>query len=168
MRVAITGATGLVGRNLTGRLLDRGDEVVALTRDPDRAAKRMPEEVTCVRWVFDSPGLLVETFSNVDAIVNLAGEPVLGRRWNRKVKDAILKSRVEGTRTIVGALGSAATKPGVLVNASAVGYYGPRGDEEIDEEARPGNDFLARVAVDWETQAKKAEPLGSCPIVSPT
>jgi uncharacterized protein (TIGR01777 family) len=160
MRVAITGATGLVGRHLTRRLVDRGDEVVAFTRDPDRAAGRFPEGVECVKWITDSPGMLVESLSTVDAVVNLAGEPVLGRRWNRKVKDAIRASRVEGTRTLVGAIAAAGKKPSALVSASAVGYYGPRGDEEIDEESDPGHDFLAQVAVDWETQARKAESLG--------
>jgi uncharacterized protein (TIGR01777 family) len=160
MRVAITGATGLVGRHLTRRLVDRGDEVVAFTRDPDRAAKGFPDGVECVRWITDSPGMIVEALSTADAVVNLAGEPVLGRRWNRKVKESIRTSRVEGTRTLVGAIAAAAPQPTVLVSASAVGYYGPRDDEEIDEDADPGHDFLAQVAVDWETQARKAEPLG--------
>jgi len=160
MRVAITGATGLIGRHLTHRLLERGDEVIAFTRHPDRAAKTLPPAVRPERWEAGSPNMMVEALAETDAVVNLAGEPVLGRRWNRKVKEAIRSSRVEGTRTLVGALGTATERPKVLVSASAVGYYGPRGTDPVDEESNSGYDFLAQVSRDWETQAKKAEALG--------
>jgi uncharacterized protein (TIGR01777 family) len=160
MRVAITGATGLVGSALVRRLVDRGDEVIAFSRSPEKAARQFPEGVRVTRWEGKSPNMMVDAFSESDAVVNLAGEPVLGKRWNRKVKDAIRSSRVEGTRTLVGALGTAAEKPKVLVSASAVGYYGPRADGKVDEDEPPGHDFLARVSVDWETQARKAEVLG--------
>jgi len=166
MRVAITGATGLVGRHLTERLLERGDEVIAFTRNTKRAAKKLPEGAIPTRWETNSPNMMVEALAESDAVVNLAGEPVLGRRWNRKVKDAIRSSRVEGTRTLVGALGTAAERPKVLVSASAIGYYGPRDAEEIDEEAGPGYDFLAHVSQEWETQAKKAEVLGTRVVIA--
>jgi len=161
MRVAITGATGLIGRHLTDRLLERGDEVIAFTRHPARAQKRLPEGVTAARWEANSPNMAVEVLAEADAVVNLAGEPVVGRRWNRKVKDAIRTSRVEGTRTLVGAIGAASERPKVLVSASAVGYYGPHGpEEEVDEDASPGYDFLSFLSRDWEVQATKAESHG--------
>lgn len=161
MRVAITGATGLVGRHLVDRLLERGDEVVAFTRNVARTEKRLPEGVAAARWETTSPNMIVEVLAETDAVVHLAGEPVLGRRWSQKVKDAIRSSRVEGARTLVGAMGMASARPKVLVSASATGFYGPRGpDDVVDEEAIPGYGFLSHVSRDWETQAKKAEALG--------
>lgn len=161
MRIAITGATGLVGGKLTRRLVDRGDEVVALTRDPERAAGVLPEGAHAAAWTPDNPDALAESLSGTDAVVGLAGEPVLGRRWNKKVKEEIRASRVEGTRVLVAAMEAAEDGPRALVNASAVGYYGPRGSEEIAEDAPPGNDYLAEVCVAWEGAAREAENFGA-------
>ncbi|MHC4472114.1 MAG: TIGR01777 family oxidoreductase [Planctomycetota bacterium] len=160
MRVAVTGATGLLGRALAHRLLDRGDEVVALTRDPDAARERLPETARAERWVVGEPGPLAGILSGLDGVVNLAGENVLGRRWRATVKEELRRSRVEGTRTVVRALEAAEPRPRVLVNASATGYYGPRGDEEVAEDAPPGTDFLAEMCVAWEEEAAKAESFG--------
>jgi uncharacterized protein (TIGR01777 family) len=160
MRIAVTGATGLVGRALTGALRERGDEVVAFSRDPERAAGSLPEGVLTARWDPSDTETLAADLTGADAVVNLAGEPVLGRRWNAKVREAIRASRVDGTRAVVEAMSAASDPPGILVNASAVGYYGARGGERFGEDEPPGGDFLAEVCVEWEATAREAEPLG--------
>jgi uncharacterized protein (TIGR01777 family) len=160
MRVAVTGATGLVGRSLLERLLARGDEVSALSRDPERARDGLPGGTDAARFLVGDAALAREALAGTDAVVNLAGEPVLGRRWNDGVREEIRASRVEGTQTLVGAMRDLDPRPCVLVNASAVGFYGPRGEEEVDEDEAPGDDFLAGVCVAWEAAAREAEALG--------
>lgn len=155
MRVAVTGATGLVGRALVKRLIEGGDEVVAFSRDPERAKETLPAGAEPARYEVGAPDVLAAALGGADAVVNLAGEPILGRRWKGEVKAAIHDSRVEGTRALVEAMRRAEDGPRVLVNASAVGYYGPR-DEPVDETAGPGDDFLAKVCVDWEAAAQEA------------
>ncbi len=160
MKTAIVGATGLVGRALTARLLRRGDRVTALTRDPGRAAAVLPAGVGLERWTAGEPAPLGRVLSGLDAVVFLAGEPILGKRWSRRFREVIRASRVEGVRTVVRALAAADPRPRVLVSASASGYYGPRGDEEITEDEPPGSDFLAGVCAEWEGAAREAEALG--------
>ncbi|TML04879.1 MAG: NAD-dependent epimerase/dehydratase family protein, partial [Actinobacteria bacterium] len=135
MRVAITGASGLIGTRLGGALRARGDEVVAVS----------------LRSGAPSP----EALSGCDAVVNLAGEPI-AQRWTGAVRERIRASRVEGTRALVDALAAAEPRPRVLVNASGVGYYGARGEERVDEDAPPGDDFLAQVCLAWEREAQAA------------
>lgn len=161
MRIAITGATGLVGHALTGKLIDRGDSVVALTRDPERALAGLPEGTEAEPWIVGEPVSLAPVLDGLDAVVNLAGEPVFGRRWNRKVREELRRSRIEGTRTVVEAMRTAKAPPRVLVNASAIGYYGHREEPAITEAEPPGDDFLARLCVDWEAEAARACELGA-------
>src|SRR5438552_9221421 len=137
MRIVVAGASGLIGTHLVAKLRERGDEVRALPR-------------------FGSAPWSVE---GADAVVNLAGASIGGRRWNAQYKKEILDSRVGSTRALVEAM-RGASKPRVLVNASAVGFYGGRGDEELDESAPPGADFLAGVCAQWAADARKAEELG--------
>lgn len=134
MRVVVAGASGLIGGSLTKALRARGDEVLALPRYGTAA------------W----------SVEGADAVVNLAGASVAGKRWSPAYKKEILDSRVLTTRALVEAMGTAQRKPRVLVNASAVGYYGGRGDEVLDESAGPGADFLAEVSQKWEAEAQKA------------
>jgi len=138
MKIALAGSSGLIGAELLRELRERGDEVVAL---PRRGT---------VRW----------SLEGIEAVVNLAGASVGGRRWSPEYKKEILDSRVLSTRELVEAMRSAERKPLVLVNASAVGFYGGRGDELLDESAGPGADFLAGVCQEWEAEARKAEDLG--------
>jgi uncharacterized protein (TIGR01777 family) len=159
MRVAVTGATGLVGRAVTGKLVARGDEVVALSRDPKGAASSFPAGVRAEPFDVDDPLIAARAFAGADAVVHLAGEPVMARRWNRRVQAGIRNSRVEGTRTIVRAIEEADPRPKALVCASATGYYGHRDDDEIDEDAPAGHDFLAEVARSWEAEAERASAL---------
>ncbi len=156
MRVAITGASGLVGSALSRALLDRGDEVTALTRDPSMTRSRLPEGARAERIAVGETDALAAVICEHDAVVNLAGEPVIGRRWSGKVRKELRDSRVEGTRTVVSAIAAAKRPPHILVNASAVGYYGHREEAEITEETGPGSDFLAELCVEWEQAANRA------------
>jgi hypothetical protein len=148
MHVLVTGATGLVGRPLLRALAAAGHAVTVVSRTPGRAPVR------AIGW--DSvAGIMPE----VDAVVNLAGEPVADGRWTAARKHAIRASRVEGTRAIVQAMRTASRRPSVLINASATGFYGPCGDEVVDETTPAGGDYLAGVCRAWEAEAVAAEGL---------
>lgn len=156
MRVGVVGATGFVGRSLTGALMGRDDEVVAFGRDASRVRAALPY----VTEACSLADLTAERVATLDAVVNLAGESVGAKRWSPAQKAAIRGSRVDTTRRVVDAIAAAGRRPRVLINASAVGYYGPRGDEEVAEEAPAGNDFLAGVCRDWEAEAMRAAEHG--------
>jgi uncharacterized protein len=162
MKVALTGASGLIGSALVAKLGERGDAVTVLTRDPDRARAKLGAEVRALRWDPLSGPAPAQALAGHDAVVNLAGEPI-AQRWSERAKRAIRDSRVTGTRNLVeGLRGLAAdVRPSVLVNSSAIGYYGARGAEPIDEEASAGAGFLAQVCAAWETQARAVEQLGT-------
>jgi uncharacterized protein (TIGR01777 family) len=146
MRIAVTGATGFIGKKLVERLLARGDDVIAITRDAEKARPLLPSSVRLAVW-----GEVAPAMAEVDAGINLAGDPVVGR-WTEEKKQAIRSSRIEGTRRFVEALNKSRAR--VLVSASAVGYYGAHGDEELDEDSPPGSDFLAEVCQAWEAEAQ--------------
>jgi uncharacterized protein len=161
MRVVVTGATGLIGSALTRALLARGDSVLALSRDPASAARTLGGGVEVHAWA-DPEGLPppVVALSDADALVHLLGAPV-AQRWSSQVKQAIRDSRVLSTRSIVAALrGLGEGRPSTLVSQSATGYYGPRGDEPLSEDAAPGHDFLAEVTAAWEGEALAAGDFG--------
>ena len=157
-RVLVTGASGGIGRHVCDALLGRGDEVVGLTRDPDRARQSNPK----VRWHAWNPALErppAEALENVDGVINLVGEPI-DQRWTDEAKQQILASRETGTHNLVQAIAGADPKPRVLVSQSAVGYYGNRGDAIVDESTGQGESFDARVCVAWEAAAREVESLG--------
>ncbi len=160
MRVTLTGATGLIGPRLVRELQGRGDEVTVLTRDPQKAREALPG-VDAVAWA-DPVGqpAPAAALAGRDAVVNLAGEPV-AQRWSDAVKRRIRASRELGTRNLVAGMRAADTPPRVLVSSSAVGYYGPHGEERLDEQTPPGEDFLAEVCVAWEREAQAATELGA-------
>ncbi len=151
MHIAISGATGFVGRRLVGELTAEGHSILKLGRGANGAGQR--------RWdpVAGEPDLQIAP--PFDAIVHLAGEPV-SQRWNEDVKRRIRDSRVLGTRNLVAAIGKLPVKPRVLVSASAVGLYGERGDQILDERAAPATGFLADVCREWEEEADKAAAFG--------
>ncbi len=156
MRVLITGATGFVGRALVHALMERGDQRVALTRDPERARTALPGLVQAYAWDPLAGPPSAGVFDGVDAVVNLMGESVVGR-WTQRKRSAILESRETATRNLVqGMRDAGGAPPRTLVSASAVGYYGHRGEEELTEDAPPGEGFLSGVCVQWETAAAEA------------
>jgi uncharacterized protein (TIGR01777 family) len=160
-KIVISGGTGFIGRALVSALRARGEAVTVLTRDPERARASAPlaEGVQFERWA-PNEGSTAPAVDGADAVVHLAGEQAVGARWSEKVKRDILDSRTRGTDALVFSIARAARKPSVFVCASAVGYYGAHDDEPLDETSPPGSDFLARVAVDWEAAAARAEALG--------
>ncbi len=164
MRVFITGATGLVGRRLVADRLQRGDQVVVLTRDGARARGVLAgDDVGDVEVVEGDPstgGAWRERVSGCDAVVHLAGAGVGDRRWSAAYKKVLVDSRVESTQQVADAIDAAADRPSVLVCASATGYYGVC-DSAVDETAPPGDDFLARLSVKWEEVAQTATRFGA-------
>jgi hypothetical protein len=157
MRVLVTGATGFIGRATTLALLREGHEVVAWVRSVERARGLLGAEPTLLPL---SAGA-ARALEGADAVIHLAGEPVLGRRWSARQRRALVASRVDATRELVAAMRAQARPPAVLVSASAVGYYGDRGDELLDEASAPGSDFLATLCQDWERVALEAEAAGT-------
>jgi uncharacterized protein (TIGR01777 family) len=158
VKILLTGATGLIGRKLVAALRTRGDEPVVLSRDPARAQATLG--VAAAAWRPLAEPAPADALQGCDAVVHLAGENV-AQRWTASAKRSIRGSRVQGTANLVAGLRATTPAPRVLVSASAVGYYGPRGDERLDEDAAPGSDFLAQVCVDWEQRARDAEDLGT-------
>jgi uncharacterized protein (TIGR01777 family) len=162
MKVILAGGSGFLGRPLSAALADGGHEVVVLTRGqsaggtPGRPVNWQPDGTADARWAGEVDG--------ADAVVNLAGASIAGSRWTQARKLVLRDSRLLSTRSLVAAMRAATRKPPVFISASAVGYYGATGDEPIDESSAPGNDFLGRLGVDWESEARAAEALG-CRVV---
>lgn len=180
MKVVVTGATGFIGQPLVAALRDRGDDVIALVRDVERAKQQLrgdepvrsaPGEAQrgslhLVLAELETPGLWCDRLDGADAIVHLAGEPVAGKRWDARQKQLIRDSRVESTRTIVEAIGKTTERPKVLVTASGIDYYAFASnqhdfdDDEVTEADPAADTFLGRVCRDWEHEALAAESLG--------
>lgn len=162
MRVIITGGTGLIGRELAGAMGTQGHDVVILSRNPGKAGK-LPPGVRAAGWDGKTAagwGELLDVPDGDAGIVHLAGESIAEGRWNDEKKRRIRDSRVDSSRAVVEAIRQAAVKPRVLLQGSAVGYYGPHGDEVLTEDDPPGDDFLSKVCVEWEESSREAEALG--------
>jgi uncharacterized protein (TIGR01777 family) len=173
MRVAVTGATGTVGRALVTALRTRGDDVTALSRDAERAKRALSGgdgALDAATWADPkaSPPP-AEALSGRDAVVHLLGEQI-AQRWSDDAKREIRDSRILSTRNLVSALAElpGGERPGVLVSQSGAGRYGHRGGERLDESAPAGDDFLARLSADWEAEAGRAEELGVRVVVNRT
>ena len=169
-RIVIAGGTGLIGSALTQRLSAQGAEVVLLTRDPARAERRFAglPHVRCSPWDGTSGAQLHGILENASAVVNLAGESIGARRWTERQKRILMTSRIETTWSLVEAIHRTPSPPDVLVNASAVGYYGNRDEGEIDEDEKPGDDFLAGICEAWEAEALKATEAGTRVVLTRT
>ena len=162
MKVIITGGTGLIGRMLIKELTGRGDEAVVLTRNPKK--RDVSGNAQLVKWDAETADGWVEWVNKSDAIVNLTGENIAGAglipdRWTESKKDKILHSRLKAGRAVNEAIKSAEDKPRVLVQASAIGYYGT-GEEDLTEDSPPGEGFLAETAQKWEAVTEPVENLG--------
>ncbi|HTF88270.1 MAG TPA: TIGR01777 family oxidoreductase [Planctomycetota bacterium] len=160
MRILVSGATGFVGRALIARLERDRHRVVAWVRSPERAADVLGTSVATLAMACSNQDL-ERQLGTCDAIVHLAGEPVIGKRWTPERKRALIDSRVGLANRLVAAMAKATPPPRVFVSASAVGYYGDRGDEILREASPPGTDFLAKLCDDWELAAEKAHEHGA-------
>lgn len=167
MRILITGGTGLIGRPLTKTLATQGHQVTILSRNPAKHQAGMPE-ATLVQWDGRTPAGWGHLIAETDAVINLAGASIAGESltsiitqgWSPERKNYIRQSRTDAGQALVQAIEAAETRPGVLIQASAVGYYGPHGDEPLSEDSPPGDDFMANVCVDWENSTSAVEALG--------
>jgi uncharacterized protein (TIGR01777 family) len=160
VRIVIAGATGLIGKMLTKDLLESGHSVVVLTRSLRQASTTSPPRLQIVRWDGRSTGGWQRHIDEADAVVNLAGESLGTGRWTKSRKQVLVSSRVDPTVAIVHAIKAATRKPKVLMNASAVGYYGSVEQGEIAEDRPAGTDFVSRICVEWEHAALGAEAVG--------
>jgi uncharacterized protein (TIGR01777 family) len=152
MRIAITGASGLIGSHLLPTLSAQGDEVTRLVRHPAGNGE--------VTWNPQQESLDLSALDGFDGVIHLAGENIASSRWTTSMKGRIRESRVRGTHALSSGLARLATPPKVLIAASAIGYYGNRGAELLDEQATPGEDFLAKVVYDWEQATEPAANAG--------
>jgi uncharacterized protein (TIGR01777 family) len=158
MKVLVTGASGRIGKALCDELLARGDEVVGLTRDPEKA-RAAGAQIAWHAWEPTLERPTAAAFEGVDGVINLVGEKI-NQRWTDEAKAKIMDSRKVATHNLAGAIESLATKPKAMVSQSAVGYYGNRGDEPLDESSAPGEGFDASVCVEWEKAAHEVEAAG--------
>jgi uncharacterized protein (TIGR01777 family) len=157
MRIVITGGTGFLGRPLANALVDAGHSVTILTRGAPRLDRQPENRIRAVPWTPDgSAGAWASELDGADAVVNLAGESIAATRWTAAQKERILESRRVATRSVAAAIARASRPPSLLLNGSAVGFYGPCGAEVITETANAGDDFLAHVCDVWEKEAQVA------------
>lgn len=157
MKIVITGITGLIGRPLSESLIKEGHTVTGLSRSPERVSNLAAD---LHKWEPQAEPPPAEALKNADVVVHLAGEPVAARRWSDEQKRRISDSRIISTRNLVAGFRSTSAAPPVFVSGSAVGFYGNRGDEQLDESAPAGRGFLSDVCKQWEAEALAASDLG--------
>ncbi len=160
MRILVAGGTGFIGSALIRELSASGHEVVALVRESTTVPGLFPGGVDIRRWDGRTPGEWCHAMEEVHAVINLSGASLAGGRWTRRRKVVITQSRIDSTRALVAAMRAAVHRPEVLVNASAVGYYGATGEGIVTEEDGPGDDFLGTTCRQWELEASAATALG--------
>lgn len=159
MRIIITGGTGLIGKPLSAELA-KDYEVVVLSRSPERHKDDMPSGVKLLKWDAKTAEGWGELVDGAFAVINLAGAGIADARWSEPRKELIMQSRLNAGRAVVEAIAAAETKPKVLLQASAVGYYGDRGDERLTERSSAGTGFAAEVCVPWEASTAEVEAMG--------
>jgi uncharacterized protein (TIGR01777 family) len=154
MKIVVAGGTGFIGEPLVRRLQARGDDVAVLTRNPAHVSAGRP-----LQWDGRTQGAWSSEVAAADAVINLAGENIADGRWTAERKKRLVASRLDATGAIVAALRAEPRATRTLINASAVGFYGDRGEEQLDESSSRGSGFLAELVERWETAAREAEPL---------
>lgn len=159
MRILITGGTGGVGRRLVDHLIEHGHWITVVSRQPYKPAN-LPSKISFAQWDAKTAEGWDQHVEEADAVINLAGAGLADSRWTDDRKKAIVDSRRNAGKAVVEAIEAATSKPQVVIQASAVGYYGPRGDETITEESQPADDFLAKTCVDWEASTQPVEEMG--------
>ena len=159
-KIIITGATGLIGTKLSKALINRGDKVIVFSRNTSKAKTEIPDAYKYVEWDYECLEHWQNEINGVDAVIHLAGVNVFGKRWNVSYKKNILESRIVSTSNLVKAIKNSTSKPSVFISSSAIGFYGDKGNEIIDETSLPGDDFLASVCKKWEEEASEVEKFG--------
>lgn len=160
MKVIVIGGTGFIGSALVRALVARGDAVTILTRHAEAARTALGPEVEALAWSPPQAGPWRQAFHGAGGVVNLAGEPIEAKRWSHAQKDRMWTSRMASTQAVLDAIAAVETPPHVLVNGSAIGYYGSRGSTVLTEDSPPGSDFLARLVQAWEGAARPVEGMG--------
>jgi len=160
MKIILAGGTGFIGKALALHLVQEGNSVVLLTRNPDAILPELKEKVSVVKWDGETLSDWVKELDGADAVINLSGESVAGGRWSATRKEILLTSRINPTRAIVTAFGKITKKPEVLINASAVGFYGDMQEQEVHEYFPPGEGFLSELCEKWEKEASGASVYG--------
>jgi uncharacterized protein len=156
-KILVTGASGLIGRNLCRILISRGDDVSIFTRDIYKTKNLIPGAKEYIKWDYKNPSKWAEYLNNKDAVIHLAGANLFAKRWTENYKKIIFNSRIDSTESLVEAIGSVLKKPAVFICASGSTYYGDSGNRVLTEENGPGNNFSAKVSLAWENAALKVE-----------
>jgi len=156
-KIIITGATGLVGKNISSELIKKSEEVIVFTRNVEAGKNKVPNASMYLKWNYDKPEEWKEHINNSKAIIHLAGANLASKRWSKKYKKIITESRIKSTQNLIKAVSEAKNKPEVFICSSAVGYYG---DTLLTEDSAPGNDFLANLCIQWEKAAEEIETFG--------
>lgn len=172
MRLIITGGSGMLGRRLTDRLAAAGHEVIILSRSPEKVTG-LPANARAVAWDGKTSAGWGHLADGSDVIVNLAGESIAGyrflpARWTDARKQLLRDSRINAGAAVVEAVSKASERPSLVIQASAIGYYGAHGDERLDEQSPPGDDFLASLCVEWEAGTASVESFGVRQVVTRT
>ncbi|MCZ6702572.1 MAG: TIGR01777 family oxidoreductase [Ignavibacteria bacterium] len=159
-KIIITGATGLIGKSICKTLLQQGKEITIFTRNPDRANKEVAGATNYVKWDYNNPDEWKEYLNINDAVIHLAGANLGAKRWNESYKKLAYDSRIINTQNLVEAIEFVDEKPKAFICASAVGFYGNRGDNYLSEDEEPADNYLAKLCTDWEKEAEKVENFG--------
>jgi uncharacterized protein (TIGR01777 family) len=159
-KIVVTGATGLIGKSLVKKLIERNDSVVVLSKKTLQVKQLFANSVEIIEWDYGFDDRLVKALAGVDAVIHLAGANIASKRWNESYKKTIIDSRTVPTRNLIKAMQQSNNIPSVFVCASAVGFYGNTGEKSIAENSPAGNDFLSQVCAVWEEESSKVEQLG--------